>query len=124
MTAHAFEPLPSLCDDLASSSANYHVHAMAVAEQAGMARFHIYSFDVASSLAMVEMARAAWEGGHATLRKQGGSRAALRALLAAQGYRLLQLDTTIGEPMPLQNDVGSDNLVAVHSERDWGLPQT
>jgi hypothetical protein len=38
---HAFERLPELWAELADSESNYHTHAMAVAEQDGVAAFRI-----------------------------------------------------------------------------------
>jgi FkbM family methyltransferase len=64
LTVHAFEPLPTLFTELTDGPPNYHVHAMAVGEQDGMAAFHINSFDAASSLLpMDEAARSRWKDG-------------------------------------------------------------
>jgi FkbM family methyltransferase len=65
LTVHAFEPLPMLFAELTAGPPNYHVHAMAVGEQAGMAAFRINRFAAASSLLpMNEAARAEWTDGH------------------------------------------------------------
>src|SRR5205085_7795226 len=50
LIVHAFEPVPALYAALAEGPANYVAHAMAVAEQDGMAPFRVNSFTAASSL--------------------------------------------------------------------------
>ena len=52
---------------------------------------------------------------------QRGSIGAVSALFAEAGYGLLCLDPTAGHPVPFGRGAASDNLVAVHRDRDWGL---
>jgi hypothetical protein len=67
--------------------------------------------------------------GRVALAHPGGSTAALFELfelfelLEAADYVLLTIDDETGEPIPLRstNRPPSDNIVAVHVERDWGL---
>jgi FkbM family methyltransferase len=63
------------------------------------------------------------EVSEASLAHQGGSARALFELLEAADYVLLAIDDETGEPVPLRsnNRPPSDNVVAVHTERDWGL---
>jgi FkbM family methyltransferase len=64
LVVHAFEPVPALCERLAGGPDNYRVHAMAVTDRDGMARFHINRFTAASSLLELdEEARRAWIDG-------------------------------------------------------------
>jgi len=65
LEVHAFEPLPTLFDELSRSSPNYHVHAMAIGERDGMAEFRVNRFEAASSLLpMDEATRTRWLDGH------------------------------------------------------------
>jgi len=52
---------------------------------------------------------------------QGGSIGTMSTLFAEAGYSLLCLDPTAGHPVPFGRGAASDNLVAVHRDRDWGL---
>lgn len=63
------------------------------------------------------------EVSEAALAHQGGSARALFELLEAAGYVLLTFDDETGKPTPLRstNRPPSENIVAVHTERDWGL---
>ena len=56
------------------------------------------------------------------LASQGGSVKDLVALLDHADYRLLRFDRATGLPVPLGEEPLSDNLLAVHRDRDWGLP--
>lgn len=58
----------------------------------------------------------------AALAHQGGSVDDLMALLDRADYRVLCLDRATGLPVPVAAGPFSDNLLAVHRERDWGLP--
>lgn len=58
------------------------------------------------------------------LAHQDGSVDELRLLLQSFDYRMLCFDLTTGLPVPIANCSLSDNVVAVHRERDWGLPTT
>jgi FkbM family methyltransferase len=62
-----------------------------------------------------------FEGSRAALGWQGGSIGAVSALFGEAGYSLLCLDPTTGHPVPFGEGAVSDNLVAVHRDRDWGL---
>lgn len=61
----------------------------------------------------------------AALEHQGASAAAVFELLKAANYVVLRIDEETGEPGPFASgrDTPSDNMVAVHAERDWGLAQ-
>ncbi|SEC68263.1 methyltransferase, FkbM family [Rhizobiales bacterium GAS188] len=63
-----------------------------------------------------------FEASPAALARQGGSVEAVTSLLAEAGYRLLCLDPSTGLPVPYGKEVSSDNLLAVHRDRDCGLP--
>lgn len=64
LTVHAFEPLPGRAAALMNSPANYHLHAMAVAEHDGVAELRVNRFDAASSLLPIDQAaRKMWTGG-------------------------------------------------------------
>ena len=56
------------------------------------------------------------------LERQGGSVAELLRLFNDCGYRILSFDPVTGKPVPLAGNPPSDDLVAVHRQRDWGLP--
>jgi FkbM family methyltransferase len=58
----------------------------------------------------------------AALAHQGGSVKDLTALLERADYRLLCFDRATGLPVPVPEGSFSDNLLAVHRARDWGLP--
>lgn len=59
----------------------------------------------------------------ASLGHQGGSAAALLQLLEDAGYVVLTIGDETGLPVPLRctDREPSDNVVAVHRDRDWGL---
>ncbi|SDR05079.1 methyltransferase, FkbM family [Rhizobiales bacterium GAS113] len=63
-----------------------------------------------------------FEASPAALARQGGSVEAVTSLFAEADYRMLCLDPATGLPAPLGNGTSSDNLVAVHRDRDWDLP--
>jgi FkbM family methyltransferase len=63
-----------------------------------------------------------FEAAQGTLARQGGSLQGVLSLLADCDYRVLSFDRATGAPAPIGRASPSDNLVAVHRERDWGLP--
>jgi FkbM family methyltransferase len=63
-----------------------------------------------------------FEAAQAALARQGGSLQDVLSLLADYGYKVLSFDLATGTPTPIGNGPLSDDLVAVHRERDWGLP--
>jgi len=62
-----------------------------------------------------------FEAAEAALARQGGSLQGVLSLLAECGYRVFCIDPATGLLAPLGITPISDNLVAVHPERDWGL---
>lgn len=64
------------------------------------------------------------EAAEASLARQGGSAAAVNALLAEDGYRILQFDPSTGRLVPQTgSSARSDNLVAVHRDAEMQLPE-
>jgi FkbM family methyltransferase len=63
-----------------------------------------------------------FEAAQGALARQGGSLQGVLSLLADCDYRVLSFDRATGAPAPIGSAPLSDNLVAVHRERDWGLP--
>jgi FkbM family methyltransferase len=61
------------------------------------------------------------EANPAALAQQGGSVRDILALLGEASYRALSLDADTATWRPISDAPLSDNLLAVHSERDWGL---
>ena len=65
LVVHAFEPLPTLIEELSQGPRNYVVHAMAVSSRDGIARFHVNTVAAASSLLPIEeSAQTTWIEGH------------------------------------------------------------
>jgi FkbM family methyltransferase len=65
LVVHAFEPVPTLFEELNRGPKNYRVYPMAVSDRDGMASFRINAFVAASSLLPLdEAARSAWTDGH------------------------------------------------------------
>ena len=65
LVVHAFEPVPTLFEELNRGPKNYRVHAMAVSDRDGTASFRINAFTAASSLLPLdEEACSAWIDGH------------------------------------------------------------
>ena len=58
----------------------------------------------------------------AALAHQGASVNQLSALFDRADYKLFRFDYATGLPVPLGDGKFSDNILAVHSERDWDLP--
>lgn len=64
LVVHAFEPLPTLYEELREGPTNHRVHASAIAEQEGVAPFHVNRFAAASSLLPIdEDVRREWTDG-------------------------------------------------------------
>jgi FkbM family methyltransferase len=62
-----------------------------------------------------------FEAAQDSLAKQGGSLRGLLSLLVDCGYQVLSFDPSTGLPSRIGGLPLSDNLVAVHPERHWGL---
>ncbi len=62
-----------------------------------------------------------FEAAQASLARQGGALHRVLSLLADCGYQVLSFDPSTGLPAPTSSLPLSDNLVAVHPDRDWGL---
>jgi FkbM family methyltransferase len=62
------------------------------------------------------------EASPAALARQGRSVKDMVALLDRTDYRMLRFDHVTGQPVPLGEGLLSENLLAVHRNRDWGLP--
>jgi FkbM family methyltransferase len=102
-------------------------------QERGLARLDILKLDIEG--AELRALSAAWrclsemrplilaEVSDKALTHQGGSAATLLQLLEDAGYVVLTFDDETGEPIPLRsaNRLPSNNIVAVHRDRDWGL---
>jgi FkbM family methyltransferase len=102
-------------------------------QEQGLSRLDILKLDIEG--AELRALSAAWgclgemrplilaEVSDEALTHQGGSAAALLQLLEDADYVALTFDDETGDPIPLgaDNRSLSDNIVAVHRDRDWGL---